>query len=555
MLRDRLDRIYGAHLDEAGLDALTAVVGEIFPGAVDRGAWSADDVVLITYGNTVHRRYADTAVGAISDVGGRSPDETPLQALHHLLLNELAGAISTVHVLPFSPFSSDDGFSVIDYLAVDGRHGTWADIEAIAETHALMVDLVANHISQEHDWFQQFLAGVEPGRSAIMTAPPDADISMVTRPRTHPLLRPVETPDGERQVWCTFSHDQIDVDFSNPAVLIEYLKIAAAYARHGARVVRLDAIAYLWKELGTTCVHRPQTHEIVRVFRDVAGRSMQIITETNVPLAENLSYFGDGDEADAVYNFSLPPLMLDAFAQGDATLLRHWLDTLPTAPKGAAVLNFLASHDGVGLRPAEGLLPIDRIDALVQRCVERGGAVSSYAVDGGSMPYELNIALLDMLGGPAQLLAAHAAMVAMAGVPAVYIHSLLATPNDHEQMARSGHNRGINRGFVSLEAIRAAIADPASPTAVVLPALCNLLRLRRAQPAFHPAAQQVVLPGPAEVLAFERITAEQHLTVCVNVSGIPQPIEFRGHDLIAGGPFAGSLAPYQAVWLTAEPSR
>jgi len=120
------------------------------------------------------------------------------------------------------------------------------------------------------------------------------------------------------------------------------------------RIARLDAVAFLWKELGTNCLHLPETHELVKLFRDVceivAPRAI-ILTETNVPHAENVSYFGQGDEAHMVYQFSLPPLLLHAFITGNGQYLTHWASGLEPPPAGCTFFNFTASHDGVGVRP------------------------------------------------------------------------------------------------------------------------------------------------------------------------------------------------------------
>ncbi|MEO1369890.1 MAG: alpha-amylase family glycosyl hydrolase, partial [Acidobacteriota bacterium] len=348
--------------------------------------WSEDDVMLITYGDSVRR-----------------PGEAPLRTLADFLAGPLEDTVSGVHILPFFPYSSDDGFSVIDYRSVDPELGDWAEIREIASRSTLMVDLVINHVSAKSDWFGQFVRGERPGVEYFITLDPETDTSSVVRPRPDSLLAPVETAAGVRHVWATFSHDQIDLDYSNPDVLFEMVDVLLFYLAQGARWVRLDAVGFLWKRIGTSCMHLPETHEAVRLLRTIAEAAeprVVLITETNVPNAENLSYFGNCNEAHAIYNFSLPPLLLDALVQGRSKYLKAWMMSMPPAPFGCAYFNFTASHDGIGLRPAEGLLSPGDIEVLTRTMESFGGHLSMRALADGSLrPYEINISLFDALQG------------------------------------------------------------------------------------------------------------------------------------------------------------
>ena len=170
----------------------------------------------------------------------------------------------------------------------------------------------------------------------------------------------------------------------------------------GAEFIRLDAIAYLWKEIGTACIHLPQTHAVVRIMHallEQAAPQVRLITETNVPHTENMSYFGDGtNEAHLIYNFALPPLVLYTLQNGDAGPLSAWASGLTLPSQQVTFFNFLASHDGIGVTPLRGLLPESAIEELARRTLAQGGLVSYRSnPDGSQSPYELNINYFDAL--------------------------------------------------------------------------------------------------------------------------------------------------------------
>ena len=308
-----------------------------------------------------------------------------------------------MHILPFFPYSSDDGFAVIDFKEVKPGLGDWGDIQKIANDYRLMSDLVVNHCSSEHRWFKNFLQNTAPGKDYFYTIDTEQDLSQVVRPRTSPLLQAVETTNGIKHVCCTFSHDQVDLDFANPEVLKEMVSIIRFLLGKGVRGFRLDAVAFVWKESNTTCLNLPQTHEIVRLLRTLIEHydpSVLIITETNIPNRENLSYFGNGNEAHIIYNFALPPLILQAMVTGNNYYLNNWLMSMPPAQDGTTYLNFIASHDGIGLRPVEGILSQQEIQELIETMRDFGGLISSRNLNGGSeKPYEINISLFSALQG------------------------------------------------------------------------------------------------------------------------------------------------------------
>ena len=524
------------------------------------------DAILIAYGGTLYE-----------------PETPPLQSLHKFLRNHLRDTISTVHILPFFPYSSDDGFSVIDYQRVDPALGTWSDIQALGQDFTLMFDGVINHISAHSQWFKSFVAGDPDYQDFFIAVDPDEDLSQVVRPRALPLLTRVETARGVKHVWTTFSADQIDLNYACEDTFLRIVDVLLFYVSQGMRFLRLDAIAYLWKEIGTPCIHLEQTHIFVRLVRDildVVAPHVGIITETNVPHAENIAYFYDGrHEAQMVYQFTLPPLTLHAFATGNASQLTTWAASLSPISDQATFFNFTASHDGIGLRPVEGILNPSEVQALAERAQRHGGRVSYKAnSDGTQSPYELNITYFDALSNPEanespalqaqRFIASQAIALSLMGVPGIYIHSLLGSRNWVDGVAQTGQARSINREQLRLDDIEQVLLDPMSLRSHVFFAYMELLRCRRQAKAFHPnGPQQVIDLHPAlftvlrtspdateSVLALHNVSNDP---VAIDLTHVPVHNQMNSptvyHDLISGHSFNTNsriaLEPYQVMWL------
>jgi sucrose phosphorylase len=567
-----LETLYGKSAAQTVLPQLNAIINQRATriGASRRhraqSSLSERDVLLITYPDQVREDMSGAGV-------------PPLQTLTTWLDTHLASIVSGVHLLPFYPFSSDDGFSVVDYFAVDPSFGDWDDVERLGRRFDLMFDAVINHVSAQSEWFQRFLQD-DPGyRDFFITVEGDADLSQVVRPRALPLLTEFETPSGAKKVWTTFSPDQIDLNFKNPSVLLRVLDALLFYIERGARFIRLDAIAYLWKEIGTPCIHLPQTHTIIQLIRailDEVAPDVLLITETNVPHAENISYFGDGtNEAQLVYNFALPPLVLHAFHTGDAAALSRWAQTLTLPSDRVTFFNFLASHDGIGVTPARGILSDAEIDALVTRAAEHDGFVSyKQNADGSHSPYELNLNYFDALSNPNntrepaatqvnRFIASQAIMLSLVGVPGIYFHSLFGSRNDRASAVDSGTPRRINRQKLTRAELARDLADPESLRARVFSRYAELLRARRAHRAFHPQGRQEIIHCGKEVFAVRRIApeADERVLCLHNVADQTVQVKLTGNkeewkDLIGGrvhtpnadGEFAFELQPYQIVW-------
>ena len=523
--------------------------------------WSQQDILLITYGDSILEENVQ-----------------PLKSLHKFLNRYLKGSINCVHILPFFPYSSDDGFSVIDFRKVNPELGDWTHIKNISNDYKLMVDLVINHVSRESLWFYDFVGNNKPACDYFIEHDQDTDVSMVTRPRNSPLLVPVSTHRGTRYLWATFSEDQIDLNFSNPDVLLEFVDIFISYIRNGAKLIRLDAIAFLWKQLGTSCIHLEQTHEVVKLLRTIINHLYPeciLLTETNVPHEENISYFGNGDEAHMVYQFPLPPLLLHAFNRGTAIHLYNWASQLAELPANSTYLNFTASHDGIGLRALEGILTQREIDDLLDSMHRFGGFVSMKANQiGEDTPYEINISLFDAMQGtrrgPDQwqvqrFLCSQAIMLALQGIPAMYINSLTATPNDLYGVELTGRTRSINRKKWQLDELSAQLESIHTPNHEVFYALKDMMKIRKAEVCFHPDYPQSILNAGSSIFALLRHEPEtdRRLLAVHNVTSSPQLISVVDyqdldstvwHDLISDKKLTEKLSsitlqPYQVMWL------
>lgn len=567
-IRAILENLYGKEKADYAYGEILKLIDKykVSPGAAEDVLFSEKDVVLITYGDSL-----------------KKDGENPLATLRRFANEYLKEIISTIHILPCFPWTSDDGFSVSDYNEIDPQLGSWGDVRNLASDFKIMLDYVLNHISAQSPWMKKYLEGQKGFEELAIETDPELDLSMVTRPRALPLLTPFKKAGGQEvHLWTTFSADQVDLNFESIDVLLKMLDVLLLYANQGGSIVRLDAIAYLWKEIGTTCIHLPQTHAVVKLLRklfNAVRKNSIILTETNVPHAENISYFGNGhDEAQMVYNFTLPPLLLYSFLEQNATILKQWARTLETPSEETTFFNFTASHDGIGVRPLEGIIDKQALEPMVDHVKAHGGNVSyKRNPDGSESPYELNITYVDAMSPPMsppageevygqlhvkRFLASQAIQMAMPGVHAVYIHSLLGSRNWTEGLNRTGRARTINREKLQIENIIKEFQDENSFRAQIFSGYSRLLKIRRSRRAFHPNARFEIPDTPACIFlvirgagdhvlyAVTNVTAK-HQSVPLAESGIPTGLT----DLLSGRIMAGpalELKPYDVVWLTPD---
>jgi glycosidase len=566
-VRTILEKLYGEKIASNTWQHLQSILDEYRQKITPQNGganqlFSEKDSILIAYADQV-----------------QEPGKPCLQSLADFLERYIENIIPGVHILPFFPYSSDDGFSIVNYRRVNPHLGDWEDIARLSGKFHLMFDAVINHCSVQSAWFQKFLEDDPNYQSFFILVEGDPDLSDVVRPRALPLLTRFKTASGEKAVWTTFSSDQVDLNYQNPIVLLAIIDLLLFYVSHGAKYIRLDAIAYLWKEIGTPCIHLPQTHLVIRLFRavlDMVAPQVVLITETNVPHSDNVSYFGDGtDEAQMVYNFSLPPLVLHSLHSGNASAISQWVAGLKAPSQLTTFFNFLASHDGIGLNPVRGIISDEEIDALVEMTLQNGGVVSYKSnPDGTQSPYELNINFFDALAkmqGEFNLniqidrfLLAHAIMFAVSGVPGIYFHSLFGSRGWREGVEKSGHNRSINRQKLSRSELERELSDPQSLRQRIFKPLTHMLRIRAGEPGFHPNNEQHVLDFGEAILAIMRASPDgKDQILCLNnLSGESQSIGLnlelwkasgvidlmQNHSLI-GTQQDISLRPFQFQWL------
>ncbi|HHO49061.1 MAG TPA: sugar phosphorylase [Desulfobacteraceae bacterium] len=536
--------------------------------------FSEKDMILIAYGDIV-----------------KGHGQTPLSTLHDFVNTYNRGAINTLHLLPFFPYSSDRGFAVVDFRLVDPKLGTWADIREKKRRYDLMFDAVLNHVSSRSVLFREFLNGNPRYKDFFIAYDSPDDLtpeqrSKIFRPRTSDILTRFDTIDGPKWVWTTFSEDQIDFNFRNPEVLLQVTESLLFYIRNGADILRLDAVTYLWAEPGTESVHLPQTHEVVKLLRDVVdsvGSGVALVTETNVPHEKNISYFGNGrDEAHMVYNFALPALVLHAFYREDSRILSKWAEEIKPPSDTATFLNILDTHDGIGLMGAKEILSKEDVTFIIKTATERGACISyKMAENRAEEPYEINTTWWSAVNeddSPEDLetrvkrfVATRSIALVIQGVPGIYVHGFMGTANDHERVKETGVKRDVNRGFISREEVEEELTDPDSKLSLIRLYSGRLNLARTGSRAFHPRGGQKILHLSPQVFAVLRRSPEEDekILTLTNVTGRESKLsislqdldseEARWKDLLSDGLVeAGqgvlriTLEPYGVIWLTAD---
>jgi len=509
----------------------------------DKMSLTNKDSILITYADTIHNK-----------------EERPLKTLHKFLKKYVKNSISGIHILPFFPYSSDDGFSIIDYKKVDPKLGSWEDIEKIGQDYRLMVDLVINHISRESKWFKAFLKGDKKYIDYFIHFDKKVDTSSVFRPRTNPLLTKFKTKNGMKYVWTTFSSDQIDLNFKKPDVLIDIMEILLFYISKGVEIIRLDAIAYLWKELGTSCIHLKKTHEVVKLMRIIlnyVAPYVIIITETNVPPKENIYYFGNGsDESQLIYKFLLPPLVLYSFTKKDTSYLQKAYKMFGSLKESSLFFNFLASHDGIGILGARRLLSTKNFNILPKTVEKHNGLISYKSSKDGKLPYELNINYFDAINNPnkklpiekkvKRFMASQAIMLFSKGLPGIYIHSLLGSRNNLKGVKKTGIKRDINREELQYKELNQQLRNKNSKRYKVLKNYLHLLNVRKRIPELNPYCKEKPIESDKRLFITEHKYKDKKIILIVNVSDdeISLPKYTKKFDLLSKKKFNGKIEPY-----------
>ncbi len=526
--------------------------------------WNESHSVLITYADSIYKN-----------------GEATLITLRDLLSNYFGSLSKVVHILPFLKSTSDGGFAVSSYETLEEKFGSWDDLKSISKNHDLMADLVLNHVSSSHPWVQEFIKSQEPGISNVFSPDQNLDWSNVVRPRSSSLFSQINTEDGLKQVWTTFGPDQIDLNWHNPKMNLEFLNLIITYLSNGIKWFRLDAVGFIWKESGTTCLHLPKAHSIVKILRVLLNTLLDdgvLITETNVPQKENLSYLIPEDEAHMAYNFPLPPLLLEAIITSKADILNSWIFNWPKLPNETTLFNFTASHDGVGLRALEGLMNEQRIKDLLINCEKRGGLVSHRRLSNGEdKPYELNISWWSAMEDSGRdsnryqferFILTQLLVMALKGVPAFYLPALLASENDIKSFSMTGQRRDLNREKFKSDNLLSVLNNLESNANKNLKYLRHAMDVRSNLKQFHPSSEMKCLSngrsdivvikrskGTESIFAIHNMT-ENKINYQLNDNDLPKIIDndLNTQDFLTSTKYNWkniSLDPFQVIWLSA----
>ena len=562
-IRSKLDNIYKISLSKKDIDKFEDEIIQIIKNFNKKNPKKKMNIsektsLIICYGDSIY-----------------SNKKNSISLFKTFFQKKLKKYFNMIHFLPFYPSSSDSGFSVKDHYQIDNKLGNWSDIKKISKSNDIMADIVINHASARGLWFRNFLKNKKPGKNYFLTIDPKFNTSKVIRPRDHKLLKKINIFNKKEYLWRTFSPDQLDLNFKNPSVLLRFIKIMINLINHGVTVFRLDAIAYLWKESGTKCINLKQTHEIIKLLRTICNSlnvETIIVTETNLPEKENLSYFGKNDEADWIYNFSLPPLLIHAFLFENSSYLNQWSRKLPNTKNGNSYLNFISSHDGIGIRPTEGIFNQKILNNFLKRLKKNGSKFSYRKVQNKSKKvYEANITVFDALKKSdydskgkfflERYVSAHSIMISFEGIPAVYFNSLFGKSNDEAKYIITGNNRDVNRYKWNIKNISKKLNNKNSKQNIFYRKISHLLSVRRKQKAFHPNASRHNINFGSKIFSFKRISINKEQTIiCItNLSSkiqranldkiyhnwnnlIGSKIEIKNKLLI--------LKPFETIWLS-----
>ena len=562
-IRSKLDNIYKISLSKKDIDKFEDEIIQIIKNFNKKNPKRKKNIsektsLIICYGDSIY-----------------SNKKSSISLFKIFFQKKLKNYFNTIHFLPFYPSSSDSGFSVKDHYKIENKLGNWSDIKKISKSNDIMADMVINHSSARGLWFRNFLKNKKPGKNYFLTIDSKFDTSKVIRPRDHKLLKKINIFNKKEYLWRTFSADQLDLNFKNPSVLLRFIKIMINLINHGVTVFRLDAIAYLWKESGTKCINLKQTHEIIKLLRTICSYlnvETIIVTETNLPEKENLTYFGKNDEANWIYNFSLPPLLIHAFLFENSSYLNQWSKKLPVTKNGNSYLNFISSHDGIGIRPTEGIFNQKILSSFLKRLKKNGSKFSYRKVKNKlKKVYEANITVFDALKKSdydskgkfflERYVSAHSIMISFEGIPAVYFNSLFGKSNDEAKYIITGNNRDVNRYKWNYKNISKKLSNKNSKQSIFFQKISNLLSIRRKQKAFHPNASRHNINLGSKIFSFKRISINKKQTViCItNLSSkiqranlnkiyhnwtnlIGSKIEIKNKLLI--------LKPFETIWLS-----
>lgn len=400
-----------------------------------------------------------------------------------------------VHILPPFPSSGDRGFAPLTYLEIDPEFGTWEDVRAIGEQFDLLVDLMVNHISRQSEYFQDFL---EHGRRSEFAdlfitldklwkdgepVKEDIDKMFLRRPLPYSTFKIRETGEEER-VWTTFGRtdpsEQIDLDINSEQTKQLLTDFFQNFRKHNVKIVRLDAVGYVIKKLGTSSFFvEPDIFRFLDWVKKLAD-SLDIELLPEVHAHYSIQY-KLAEHGYWIYDFILPYRILDTLINKNSKELLHYLNIRP--PKQFTMLD---CHDGVPVKPdLDGLIDPKDARKVVEACLEKGANLSLILSDehkdkDGFDVHQIRCSYYSVLGSDDDAyLAARAIQFFTPGVPQVYYVGLLAGENDEERVKTTGEGREINRHNYTLEEIEQSLEKD------VVQRLLRLIRFRNEYEAFN----------------------------------------------------------------------
>ncbi len=543
--------------------------------------------------------YVDRLAGTLRDLLGDPTDSRPTPVDY---LRELG--VSLLHLMPLlkpRPAPNDGGYAVADYHAVDPRLGTMDDLRAVADGLrargiSLTLDLVCNHTAREHEWAERARAG-DPTYLAYFRSYPDRtepDRWERTLPEVFPDFAPGSftwVPECERWVWTTFNDYQWDLDYSNPDVFAEMFGVICHLANVGVEVLRLDAVAFMWKRLGTNCQNQPEVHLLLQAWRAltrIVAPGVILLAEAIVSPDDLVGYLGQGEgagkECELAYHNVLMVSLWSALAEQNATLLTHTLRAMPPIPPTAAWLTYVRLHDDIGWAVTDenagavGLGGYDHRAFLSDfysgefpGSFARGAVFQANPATGDR---RISGSLASLAGleealergddeaaalAVRRILMLHHLILTFGGIPLIYMGDEIGLRNDPayaEDPDLAGDNRWLHRPRMDWAAA-ARRADPDSIEGWIFTELRRLVRLRAATPELHAqAAAEAIWHDDPRLFMLLRTSARGDVLILANVAphafdaSLP-PGWDRAVDLVIGEhvEWRVAMAAYQVRWL------
>jgi len=526
--------------------------------------------------------------------------------------------INMLHVMPMldcPPDHSDGGYAVRDFCKIDPRIGTVKDVEVLAgslkkRSMLLVLDVVVNHTSNQHEWARRARQGEKKYQDYfyIFDDRETPDIYEETMPEIFPNTSPGNfTWDEEMGKWVmtVFNSFQWDLNYRNPEVLIEMINIILFWANKGADILRLDAVAFLWKKIGSTCQNEREAHLLLQLMKDccqVTAPGVLFIAEAIVAPGEIAKYFGEdainAKECEIAYNATFMALLWDAVATKNAKLLSRGVKNLPDKLERATWLNYVRCHDDIGLGFADndvrlaGYDPVQHRRFLVDYFTGKFPDSPASGLPFGDNPKtgdaRISGSLASLVGLETALesedehainsaikaiVLLHSLILSFGGIPLLYYGDAIGTLNSLEYLAvpaERDDNRWMNRSYFDWNKAEKRHQD-GTVEQRIFSALKKLIALRKETTAFADFDnRQLITSENPNLLVFSRIDPQNsgnRVLVVANFNVVPQPLqtaELKPHgffqpdgmkDICSGAPVQSEndtvmIPPLSCYWLT-----